>query len=206
MQIGGDLMRHYVDYLRRNYSLGSARIGVIGVLTLAALMTTTGCRKEEVSTTAEALRLILKYNKQGKSDKAIEIALERLRIDPTDVDVHATVALIYLEKAETDGIHRDELINEALRHVNRAFELAPDSLRVLSPSVAAFERAGDISTTTRCDRYDRALQFIEREKAIESQYLNSEPRTSADKWDDVIRMDDGKRARIKQKMLNARCK
>jgi tetratricopeptide (TPR) repeat protein len=180
--------------------------GFVGLTVLSALLCGTGCRKKAVSTTADALRLILKYNQQGKHDQAIDVALNWLRVEPNDVDVHATVALIYLEKAETDSGHRNELVDEALRHANSALKLAPDSLRVLSPGVSAFERGGDLSTTNRCNEYETALQLIDRETGIETAYSKKQPETPGVKWDQVIMMDKAKYSRIKEKMLKMGCK
>ena len=92
------------------FPLETIRVGnILGLVIFSALMCTLGCRREGVSTTADALRLILKYNKESRRDDAIKVALDRLRVEPNDVDVHATVALIYLEKAESDSVHRNEL-------------------------------------------------------------------------------------------------
>ena len=185
------------------YLRGVALVGVVGAAILSALLTTMGCRKEAVSTTADALRLMLKYNKQGKHDEAINVALDWLKVDPNDVDVRTTMVLIYLEKAETDSVHRKELTDEALRHTNDALKLAPESLIVLSSSAFAFERAGDFATTGRCDRYEKALQLIDRETGIETARRPESPDAA---WDHVIRLDKAKYSKIRQKMLSAGCK
>lgn len=184
----------------------NAARGLIGLAIFSLALCNADCHKGEVSSTEDALRLILKYDKQGRPDEAAKAALGWLRVEPHDVNVQATVALIYLEKAESDKAHCNGLVDEALQHTNSALQLAPDALGAISPGAFAFERAGDVSTAGRCDRYEKALELIDREISIETEDSKERSGTPGAQWEQIIRLSKTKQARIKEKMLNAGCK
>lgn len=188
---------HRLMYLR--WLFGAVAVGLLAY-------TGVGCRgRQPVATKADVVRLMQEYNKEHRYDDGIRVASDWLRTEPNDADMHVLITMFYLEKAASDNARRKELIDDAVRHTDEAIRLAPDSLGYLPMAPTAYEQAGDLSATNRCESYKKAVQVIEHAEALG---LAESKKSSVNlnmNWEEVRRMNEATRARITQKMVGAGC-
>ena len=148
------------------------------------------------------------YTKQGRYEDAIQVGLHALQNQPGDETVYQGIAIVYFIRAQKDADRRQEWVTKGVSYVEKSMSLNSqdkDAAGVfLFQDARGFEVAGDLSTSGRCDYYERAQRILgDRASLLQGDQLTLEGRSFP--LAPLRRENDKTLAGIKEKAAKAGC-
>jgi len=152
---------------------------------------------------------MVNYTKQGRYEDAIQVGLQTLHNQPGDESVYQQIAFVYFIRAQKDSDRRQEWVTMAVSYVEKSLSLNSKDRDVAGVNIfqdaRSFEVAGDLSTTGRCDYYERARKLLEdRVALLQGDQLTLEGKTYP--LAPLRRENDKILSSVKGKAANAGCK
>ena len=180
----------------RTTSLGAAATAIVA----AGLLLLSSCQKTP-KTTSDVLNLMRRYEHQKRYDDAIGVATEWEARYPGNASgngfLDQQIAMLYLQKAQSNTMNQDELIQQAAVYSNKglALQSRPDMTN-LTLAAEVFELAGDLSASARCEYYRKSVTLFEELIPMEQ---DVEQRASKDR-------DESTMSRVRAKIVQAGCR